>query len=222
MHVLNNNYSMKITKLGHCCLLIKEKDLIILTDPGVFTHVQENITGIDIILITHEHADHLHIDSLKKVLTNNPNAKVITNLSVGKLLEAEHISYQIVSDQQEIIMNDLIIEGLGSLHAEIYKTEPRVENTGYMINKRLFYPGDALFNPQRDVEILALPVSGPWIKTSEVIDYALQVKPKKVFPVHDALLTEAARAIYYRMPNKVLKESGIDFVMIKDGEEIEF
>jgi L-ascorbate metabolism protein UlaG (beta-lactamase superfamily) len=213
---------MKITKLGHCCLLIKEKNLTILTDPGNFTQSQNEIKGIDVILITHEHTDHLHIESLKKVLGNNPQAKVITNKSVVMLLDAEKIAYQIVADTEEITLDGVRIEGLGTIHAEIYKTLPRVENTGYMINNRLFYPGDALYNPQRPVEILALPVCGPWTKTSEVIEYALQVKPTKAFPVHDSLLTEAARAIYYRMPEKTLKEAGIEFVIIKDGAEIEF
>ncbi len=46
---------MNITKIGHCCLLIKEQGLTILTDPGTWTTDQNNLTGIDVVLITHEH-----------------------------------------------------------------------------------------------------------------------------------------------------------------------
>ncbi len=78
---------MNIKKIGHCCLLIKTKDLTILTDPGNFSVDQNTITGIDIVVITHEHTDHLHIESLQEVLQNNPQAKVITNSGVGKKLD---------------------------------------------------------------------------------------------------------------------------------------
>ena len=37
---------MKITKLGHCCLVIEEKGLKILTDPGSYTDTQNNIKEI--------------------------------------------------------------------------------------------------------------------------------------------------------------------------------
>jgi L-ascorbate metabolism protein UlaG (beta-lactamase superfamily) len=46
----------------------------ILTDPGSFTiGAQEGVTGLDAILITHEHADHFHIESLHTVVRNNPD-----------------------------------------------------------------------------------------------------------------------------------------------------
>ena len=51
---------MKITKIGHCCLVLEEESIKILTDPGSFTiEGQEQITDLDVVLITHEHQDHL-------------------------------------------------------------------------------------------------------------------------------------------------------------------
>ncbi len=70
---------MKITKFGHCCLLIEEKGVRILTDPGTYSTQQSEVKNIDFVLITHEHADHFHVDSLKALLKNNPQAKVIPN-----------------------------------------------------------------------------------------------------------------------------------------------
>src|SRR4051812_17358036 len=127
---------MNIKKIGHCCLIIKEQGLTIMTDPGSFSTGQNEVTGIDVVLITHEHQDHLHVDSLKQVMKNNPQAKIITNTSVGKILDAEHIPYTIIAHNQTTTINSILIEGLGTTHAEIYKTIPSVENTGYMINKR--------------------------------------------------------------------------------------
>lgn len=93
---------MKITKFGHCCLLIEENGVRILTDPGTYSTQQSEVKNTDFVLITHEHADHFHIDSLKALLKNNPQAKVITNKSVCVLLEKENIAFSIVENGQNL------------------------------------------------------------------------------------------------------------------------
>ena len=80
---------MFITKFGHCCLLIEEKGVRILTDPGSYTTAQDALKDIDVVLITHEHQDHFHVPSVKKILENNPEVVIITNTSVCNLLAKE-------------------------------------------------------------------------------------------------------------------------------------
>ena len=71
---------MQITKLGHCCLLVETKGKRILTDPGSYTvEAQSRLTNIDYILFTHEHQDHYHLESLRALLANNPQALVYAN-----------------------------------------------------------------------------------------------------------------------------------------------
>src|SRR4051812_8839900 len=101
---------MKIKKIGHCCLLIQTNKLTILTDPGAFSVGQNSVTGIDVILITHEHADHLHTASLQEVLRNNPNAQVITNSGVGKKLDEVGIAYSIVEGRNNIDVKGIVLE----------------------------------------------------------------------------------------------------------------
>ena len=211
---------MKITKLGHCCLLIEENSLRILTDPGNYTVEQQSaVQGIDIVLITHEHQDHIHIDSLKTVLVNNPNATVVTNTAVAVLLDRAGIQYRLMKDKEVIETKKVLVEAFEAEHAEIYRTLPRVLNTGFFIADKLFYPGDALINPRKPVEVLALPVAGPWIKISEAIDYALEIKPKHAFPVHDGGLK--LPGIAHRVPSAELPEHNINFQIIADGESKE-
>lgn len=209
---------MKITKLGHCCLVIEHKGVTILTDPGTYTTAQNNVKGIDIIVISHEHADHFHLESLKKVLANNANAHVITNKAVGAHLEKEGIAFTVVGDNNALDIKGIHIEGHGTQHAEIYKEIGQVENTSYFIDE-LFYPGDAFYNPNKSVSILALPTAGPWVKVKDVIDYALLVRPKVAFPVHDAgLLSPGLNA---RTPEMVLTKEGIKFIILPIGEAVE-
>jgi len=210
---------MKVTKYGHCCLLIEVNGLRILTDPGSYSEGQNEVKNIDLILITHEHPDHLHIDSLKQVLKNNPQAKIITNTGVGKLLDVEKIAYEIVDDQKSTTEKNVLIEGFGTKHALMYETLPVVENTGYMIAERLFYPGDAWTNPNRKVEVLALPVAGPWMKIAEAIDYAKTIKPKVCFPVHDGGLKKPG--VVHVLPSKVLEPLGIKFKVIEINQTTE-
>lgn len=210
---------MKITKIGHCCLLIKENGQTFLTDPGIFTLAQNDMTGIDVILITHEHADHFHIESLKKVLLNNPEASVITNKAVGKLLEVEDIKYEILEGQSTKMFGNVLVEAFDGKHEEIYPGVPDVQNTGYFIAGRLFYPGDSFFNPKKPVEILALPVVAPWLKISESINYALELKPKVVFPVHDGFLKISGP--FYAVPKRFIETQGIEFREMEINKEIE-
>ena len=98
---------------------------------------------------------------------------------------------------------------------------PSVENTGYFIANKLFYPGDAFYKPSKPVEVLAVPVAGPWMKVSEGIDYAKEVKPKKCFPVHDGILIPALQETVQRVTKGGLEGTGIEFIPLKEGEEIE-
>ena len=211
---------MKITKFGHCCLLIEENGVRILTDPGMYSTQQDEVKNIDVVLITHEHQDHFHIDSLKAVLKNNPQAKVITNKSVGALLEKDGIVFNIVEDGQNSNEKGVLIEGFGKDHALMHASIPSIQNTGYFIANRLFYPGDAFTNPGKQIEILALPVAGPWMKLPEAIDYALELKPKTCFPVHDVILKFPGST--HRIPLQVLEQKGIKFVVLEIDKEYEF
>ncbi len=210
---------MTIKKIGHCCLVIKKNNLTILTDPGNFSVAQNTLTGIDIVLITHEHADHLHTDSLKEVLKNNPQARVITNTSVGKKLDEIGVPYNIVEGRANTEINGVTIEAFDGKHEEIFEEIGQVQNTGYFIDNTLFYPGDAFHNPEKPVDILALPVAGPWCKIPDAIRYALAVKPKKAFPVHDGMLQNDRIGSSHKVPEKVLAEHGIEFVIMNEGDE---
>ena len=211
---------MNITKLGHCCMVIEEAGVRIMTDPGAYSTLQGEARNIDYIFITHEHQDHFHLESLKVVLKNNPKAKIVTNRGVGKLLEKEGIGYELLEDKQSKTVSGVLLEGFGEKHAVIYQDFGQVQNTGYFIANRFFYPGDAFYNPGKPVEILALPVAGPWLKISEVIDYAKLLKPKICFPVHDGMLKYLGPT--RGVTTKYLSESGIEFRDAIEGAVFSF
>lgn len=213
---------MEITKLGHCCLLIKIDGLTVLTDPGAFSDAQDAVTGVDLILITHEHADHLHVDSLKRVRANNPEAVIMTNSAVGKVLEEAGIAHEVLEGTASTMCKGAAIQACDGKHEEIFEDFGQVQNTGYFIAGRLFYPGDSFTVPASPVEILALPVAGPWCKISDAIRYALTVKPRAAFPVHDGMLQKERIGSAHGVPSLVLPKHGIDFVVLRGGESHTF
>ncbi len=210
---------MKIKKLGHCCFVVEPKEGIrIMTDPGAFSNLQIEEKNINLIIITHEHQDHLHVDSLKKVLINNPNALIITNTSVGKILAENNISFKKVEEGERFEIDGVNIVGFGNTHAEIYETFGVVQNTGYMID-RLCYGGDSFSYPDADVDILALPVAGPWMKMKDALIYAKNIRPRVCFSVHDAIMQDFA-VFAWKIPETILKQDNIDFKRLEIGKEV--
>src|ERR1700690_2016484 len=101
---------MKITKIGHCCLLIEEGGKRILTDPGSYSTGQDELKDIDLVIISHEHQDHLHVDSVKKIFANNPQAKIISNSAVAKILSAENIACEVVEGTSKTDFKGIVIQ----------------------------------------------------------------------------------------------------------------
>ena len=85
--------------LGHASFIIHLEGLRIITDP-VFWNVSalkrmtplpckpEDITGVDMILLSHNHRDHADEKSMKLMCLNNPQAIILTGLQIGNLLRA--------------------------------------------------------------------------------------------------------------------------------------
>ena len=212
---------MKIKKLGHCCLVLEIEGLRIMTDPGMFTtttHTKEE--GIDFVLITHEHGDHLHVESLKEVLEKNPDAHVICNAAVAKLLSKQGIESTHISGGESAEVKGVKIEGFGTEHAEIFESFGLVENTGYMVAEKFYFPGDSFYNPKRAVDVLALPIAGPWMRVAHAVNFLKEVKPRVAFGVHDGLLVPSFRGFVVALFEKFAPDT--QYVSIADGASKEF
>ncbi len=213
---------MQITKLGHCCLVLDIGDVKIITDPGSFTDAQNTLTGISILLITHEHTDHYHVESVTAIVKNNPDIDVVCNKSVAALIVKENIpcKVSVVGDGESVTLHGVLIEGFGVEHAKVYGDMPNVENTGYMVAGKFYFPGDNFQAPGKAVEVLALPVAGPWMKISEAVDFAKLIKAPKAFGVHDGMIVPSFRGFVAMMLKNFVPET--EYTALADGESKEF
>jgi L-ascorbate metabolism protein UlaG (beta-lactamase superfamily) len=209
---------MTIRKFGHCCLLLETDGKRILVDPGRFSTEQDTLTNIDIVLITHEHADHYHSESVAAIMENNPKAAVVTNTSVAKLLAALGIEPRILEGRATDTVNDVSLVAYDGEHVEIYEDFGIVQNTGYLVEGTFFFPGDAYTVPDETVDILALPIAGPWCKISDAIDYGIAVAPRIAIPVHDATLSDTGAAVTHPHFVRELGKHNIVFTPLTLGE----
>ena len=214
---------MHIKKLAHCCLVIdlknsEGKPIRILVDPGSYSiEEHDKIQHADVVLITHEHADHFHIESLKALVKRSPDVSIITDVGVGAILAKEGVEHHVMEHGNAIDLKDIHIEAYGKDHAILHKSLPLMSNIGFFVENKLFFPGDAFTDPAKEVDVLALPVAGPWMKISEAVDFAIKLKPRIAFPVHDGERSISA----HRIPEMILPKNGIEFIKLQEGGSFE-
>ena len=212
---------MKITKFGHACISLEVKGLVILIDPGAYSPTPL-LAQLDLILITHEHQDHISAPVLQTLIEKHPNVEIVTHAGLIKSLEGITAKITYITDGEIVHRGSVHIESFGKEHACIHHDIPLVQNTGFMINNYFYYPGDALHIPKKNIEVLALPVTAPWMRIEECIEYAKKVKPKVVFPVHDGMLKDFAIGLTRKIPEMLLMKHGIAFVDMMPGDTKEF
>lgn len=201
---------MQITRFGHAAVLVETSDARVLIDPGIFsTEETFGLTGLDAIVITHQHPDHVDPDRAAALVGANPGALLLCDpASAGQLPFGDWTEN---ADGLETHVKGLTMRGVGAQHAEILPTIPRIDNVGVLFSAAdeptLFHPGDSYEHAPDGVDVLALPLSAPWAKASETVDFARRVAPSVLFPIHDCTISEAGYGIYW---GQVTGHSGVD------------
>lgn len=186
---------MKLTKFQHACLVIQKNKTVIVVDPGGFTRDFIMPKQVDAIVITHEHGDHFDEKLIKSILENNPKATVIAHESIAGRFGGETQTIPATVGQPYAI-GDISLQFFGGQHATIVPALQPPANLGVLFDESLYYPGDSFVIPEgHQVTSLAIPVSAPWLKISEVIEFLSQIKPVFAFPTHDAILSADGKAI---------------------------
>ncbi len=211
---------MRITKFGHACVRIEHQGHVLVIDPGGWT-APEAVDGAHAVLITHEHGDHYDPDNLRAT-----DAAIFTIAAVAAQIQehAPDIAERVVVVSAGQVFGDhLSIRVVGELHAVIHpEYDHRFANSGYVVTAgqtKIYHPGDALTAPGEAVDILCAPVSAPWLKASEAIDFAREVGAPRNLAIHDGIYSERGLVTIDSHMGRFLSAAEQEYCRIPEGTD---
>ena len=190
--------TMDIIRFGHAAVLVEAAGARVLIDPGVFTSdAAFELTDLDAVVVTHQHPDHLDRDRIGSLVSANPQARLLADPETAESIAG----WDATAPGASVTVGALTLTGVGSRHAEIVPQLPRVANVGVLVTAEgeptLFHPGDTYEYRPNGVDILALPLSAPWTKVSETVEFVRAIAPRTAFPIHDCTVSEPGYGIYW-------------------------
>lgn len=182
---------LKITFLGHATLYLTFKDLVIHVDPVSRYADYNRLPKADIILVTHEHGDHLDKGAISKIRKDSTEliytAKCAKGIPGGKIM----------ANGDKIAVKGIQIEAVPAYNIKHMRSpgvpfHPKGDGNGYILtlgDKRVYIAGDTENIPEmkalKDIDIAFLPMNLPYTMTPEMVaDAARAFQPKILYPYH--------------------------------------
>ena len=193
---------MRLTHLGHACVLVETGGARVLIDPGTFADGWDGLTDLDAVLITHTHPDHCDRDRLPALLAASPGALVAAEPDVAGELSSDSRAVQPLPPGEVLAVREVRVAVVGGRHAVIHDDIPCVGNIGLVLQApdgpTLLHPGDSYESAPSGIDVLAVPLNAPWAAFKETVEFVRAVAPRVAFPIHDGLLNDRGRALYLR------------------------
>ena len=182
---------LKITFIGHGTLMFAFDQQIIHVDPFSKVADYAKLPKADVILITHEHFDHLDLKALEQI--RSEKTKVVLTEACSKQVKNGIIMKN--GDVQTV--NGLKIESIPAYNL-VHKRDNgqpfhgKGVGNGYIItfgDRRVYVAGDTENIPEmkslREIDCAFLPMNLPYTMTPEMVaDAAKAFQPKILYPYH--------------------------------------
>jgi L-ascorbate metabolism protein UlaG (beta-lactamase superfamily) len=181
---------LEITFIGHGSLMMKFGGKIIHVDPYSRLTDYAKLPKADLLLITHEHQDHLDPAAIGSIRTRDTKA-VLTEKG------AEKVSGVVMKNGDVQTVMGIKIEAVPAYNL-VHKREngqpfhPKGQGNGYVLtfgDKRVYIAGDTENTPEmkalQNIDVAFLPMNLPYTMTPEMVaDAAQAFKPKVLYPYH--------------------------------------
>jgi L-ascorbate metabolism protein UlaG (beta-lactamase superfamily) len=201
---------LQITFIGHGTLMFAFNGKVIHVDPWSRLADYSKMPKADLILITHEHRDHLDAEAIK--VLRKETTEIIANQASG-----EQVPGSLVMANGDVKMvQGLTIEAVPAYNLVHLRSpgqpyHPKGGGNGYVLtfgDKRIYVAGDTENTPEMkslpDIDCAFLPMNLPYTMTPEMVaDAAQAMKPKILYPYHFGE-TDTSRLV------ELLKDSGIE------------
>jgi len=182
---------LKITFIGHGTLMFTWQNKVIHADPVTREGDYTKLPKADLVLITHEHGDHLDPKALE--LIRRPQTKIV----LTKIC-AEKIAGGLVMKNGDVrTVDGLKIEAVPAYNIVHKRPDgdpfhPKGNGNGYVVTfgkQRVYIAGDTENIPEmkdlKQIDIAFLPMNLPYTMTPEMVADAARVfAPKILYPYH--------------------------------------
>ena len=186
-----NKGDLKITFLGHGTLMFVHNGKTIHVDPWSRLADYAKLPQADLILVTHEHQDHLDPQAID-ALTRENTSIVINQACVDKVRRGT-----IMKNGGNCTLHGLKIDAVPAYNI-VHKRSggtpfhPKGNGNGYIVtfgDKRVYIAGDTENIPEmkslKNIDIAFLPMNLPYTMTPEMVaDAAQAFQPKILYPYH--------------------------------------
>ncbi len=182
---------LEITFIGHGSLMFIFNGKVIHVDPFSRLAEYSKLPEADILLITHEHRDHLDLKAVEAVRTDK------TVVVLTKTCAAGLKGGIIMENGDTKTVGDLKIEAVPAYNLVHMRSEgvpfhPKGIGNGYVItfgDKRVYVAGDTENIPEMkklaNIDCAFLPMNLPYTMNPEMVaDAAKAFKPKILYPYH--------------------------------------
>jgi L-ascorbate metabolism protein UlaG (beta-lactamase superfamily) len=180
-----------ITFIGHGTLMMTFDGKVIHVDPFSRLADYGKLPDADLVLITHQHRDHLDSKALDEILTQS--TVVVTNPAAAESVNGARI----LKNGQKVTVLDLPIEAVPAYNI-VHKRDsgepfhPKGRDNGYVITfgeTRVYIAGDTENIPEMKIlgkiDVAFLPANLPYTMTPEMFaDAARFVNPRILYPYH--------------------------------------
>jgi L-ascorbate metabolism protein UlaG (beta-lactamase superfamily) len=176
---------LKITFIGHGTLMLTYAGKVIHADPVSMYADYATLPKADLILVTHEHGDHLDIKAIQAAST--ANTVIIVNPSSAKNLP----NCIVLKNGEDRTVSGIKVEAVPAYNLE-KPFHPKGNGNGYILtfgDKRVYIAGDtenvAEIKALKNIDVAFLPMNQPYTMTPEqVADVAKAMRPKVLYPYH--------------------------------------
>lgn len=184
---------MKIKKFAQSCLMIDYKNVRILVDPGsidYFDGLLDLWTSVNIIIVTHKHADHCHAGVIKKIIERDKAILYTTKEVLNAYPDLKGIAIK-VGDKINF-SNKFSVTITKAIHGYLpfMKDNEIKENIGFIIDdsiNRIYVTGDTIsFNNDYKCDYLFMPFSNHGV-TMGIYDglmFAKETGAKAIVPMN--------------------------------------
>lgn len=176
---------LKITCIGHGTLMLTYAGKVIHIDPVSMYADYAALPKADLILVTHEHGDHLDAKAIQAAST--AATTVIVNPGSAKALP----NGTVMTNGENKTVAGAGIEAVPAYNLE-KSFHPKGNGNGYVLtfgDKRVYVAGDTENVPEikalKQIDVAFLPMNLPFTMTPEqVADVAKAMRPKILYPYH--------------------------------------